>query len=78
MNVSTIQIGLQDLKVLQQIPHGARVDVAKALGDLIISARIITGPAKGFAGSKLMCFASEALKFLDNSYIIPNTFFSQR
>ena len=73
MNVSPIQINLQDLrrkykndvKVLRKVLHGARLEVAEALGDLIISARNTTGPAESFAWGKLMCFASEFLKFPD-------------
>ena len=65
MNVSPIQINLQDLlriykndvKVLRKVPHGARVEVAQAIGDLIISTCNTTGPAKSFAQGKLMCLA---------------------
>ena len=50
INVSPIQITLQDLlsklknnvKVSQQLPHGARFMVAKSLGDIIFSVRNTT------------------------------------
>ena len=47
---------------MRYVPYGARIEVAEALGDSIITAGNTTGTAKTFAWGKLMWFASEALK----------------